>query len=167
MDRAIGYYHDSLFKIDSLAQCILPLCPLIYHRFTIPPKPVYIVAAKLCLAYSFPAPPPSSPSCPFSPPSLSLPPPSLPPPQVLLLPMLAPRSYTREDVVELHCHGGTACAPAVMRRAMALGARQAGPGGGELLRCLKDGWAGGRTGHPSAVGHRMSLRLWVAPTRGV
>jgi tRNA U34 5-carboxymethylaminomethyl modifying GTPase MnmE/TrmE len=27
--------------------------------------------------------------------------------EVLLLPMLAPRSFTREDVVELHCHGGT------------------------------------------------------------
>ena len=26
--------------------------------------------------------------------------------EVLLLPMLSPRSYTREDVIEFHCHGG-------------------------------------------------------------
>ncbi|MGB4171840.1 MAG: tRNA uridine-5-carboxymethylaminomethyl(34) synthesis GTPase MnmE, partial [bacterium] len=26
--------------------------------------------------------------------------------EVILLLMLAPRSYTREDVVEIHCHGG-------------------------------------------------------------
>src|SRR5215204_3146588 len=42
--------------------------------------------------------------------------------------MRAPRSFTREDVVELHCHGG----PTVTRRVMALllaqGVRGAGPG---------------------------------------
>ena len=26
--------------------------------------------------------------------------------EALLLPMLSPRSYTKEDVVEFHCHGG-------------------------------------------------------------
>ena len=34
--------------------------------------------------------------------------------QVLLLPMLKPRSYTREDVVELHCHGGSVCVQRVL-----------------------------------------------------
>ena len=42
--------------------------------------------------------------------------------QVLALPMLAPRSFTGEDVVEIHCHGGTP-----HRRA---GARAAARGGG-------------------------------------
>ena len=34
--------------------------------------------------------------------------------QVLLVPMLKPRSYTREDVVELHCHGGSVCVQRVL-----------------------------------------------------
>jgi len=34
--------------------------------------------------------------------------------QVLVLPMLAPRSYTREDVVEVHCHGGSLCSARVL-----------------------------------------------------
>ncbi len=48
--------------------------------------------------------------------------------EVLLLVMRAPRSYTREDVVEIHCHGG----PLPLRRILALvldaGARLAEPG---------------------------------------
>ena len=46
--------------------------------------------------------------------------PASPPPtvahpyQVLVLPMLAPRSYTREDVVEIHCHGGSICVQRVL-----------------------------------------------------
>ena len=28
--------------------------------------------------------------------------------------MLKPRSYTREDVVELHCHGGSVCVQRVL-----------------------------------------------------
>lgn len=48
--------------------------------------------------------------------------------EVLLLPMKAPRSYTREDVVEIHCHGG----PIPLRRILELtlreGARLAEPG---------------------------------------
>ena len=34
--------------------------------------------------------------------------------EVLVLPMLAPRSYTTEDVVEIHCHGGTVCVQRVL-----------------------------------------------------
>lgn len=39
--------------------------------------------------------------------------------QVLLLPMLAPRSYTKEDVVEIHCHGGSVCARSVLQTCLA------------------------------------------------
>lgn len=46
----------------------------------------------------------------------------------LVLPMLAPRSYTGEDVVELHCHGGALCARRVVRACLDAGARPAGPG---------------------------------------
>lgn len=42
--------------------------------------------------------------------------------------MKAPNTYTREDVAEIHCHGGGACAAAVLRRVLALGARAAEPG---------------------------------------
>ena len=37
----------------------------------------------------------------------------------------APRSFTGEDVVELHCHGGTEIARGVLRRTLQLGARMA------------------------------------------
>ena len=40
----------------------------------------------------------------------------------------APRSYTREDVAEIHLHGGTMCARAAMERLLSLGARAAEPG---------------------------------------
>ena len=40
----------------------------------------------------------------------------------------APRSYTREDVAEIHLHGGTLCARAAMERLLSLGARAAEPG---------------------------------------
>ncbi|MDO9693516.1 MAG: tRNA uridine-5-carboxymethylaminomethyl(34) synthesis GTPase MnmE [Candidatus Latescibacteria bacterium] len=46
----------------------------------------------------------------------------------LVLPMLAPRSYTGEDVVEFHCHGGALCARRVARACCNAGARPAGPG---------------------------------------
>ena len=39
--------------------------------------------------------------------------------------MYAPRSYTREDVCEIHTHGGSAAASLVMRRLVRLGARPA------------------------------------------
>ena len=42
--------------------------------------------------------------------------------------MRAPRSYTREDVAEIHCHGGFAAADRVLRRVLQLGAEPAGPG---------------------------------------
>ncbi len=42
--------------------------------------------------------------------------------------MRAPRSYTREDVAEIHCHGGAWTAREVLRLAVAAGARVAEPG---------------------------------------
>ena len=39
--------------------------------------------------------------------------------EVLLLPMLKPRSYTAEDVVEIHTHGGSVCAARVLERVLA------------------------------------------------
>ncbi|KAK9844355.1 hypothetical protein WJX74_001232 [Apatococcus lobatus] len=48
--------------------------------------------------------------------------------EVLMLPMLAPRSYTAENVVELHTHGGGVCAKAVLQRCIEVGARLAKPG---------------------------------------
>lgn len=46
----------------------------------------------------------------------------------LLLLMLAPRSYTREDVVEFHCHGGIMAVQQVLQLCIAAGARLAEPG---------------------------------------
>jgi tRNA modification GTPase len=48
--------------------------------------------------------------------------------EALLAVMRKPRSYTREDVVELHCHGGVAAQRAVLRLIVRLGARLAEPG---------------------------------------
>lgn len=48
--------------------------------------------------------------------------------EVLLAVMRKPRSYTREDVVELHCHGGVAAQRAVLRLMIRVGARLAEPG---------------------------------------
>lgn len=42
--------------------------------------------------------------------------------------MRAPKTYTREDVAEIHCHGGHIVTQRVLRRVLALGARPAGPG---------------------------------------
>ena len=42
--------------------------------------------------------------------------------------MAAPNTYTREDVVELSCHGGIAAVRAVLRCVIDAGARQAAPG---------------------------------------
>jgi tRNA modification GTPase len=47
---------------------------------------------------------------------------------VLLLIMRAPHSYTREDVVEIQCHGGPVPARRVLRRVLDTGARPAEPG---------------------------------------
>ncbi len=48
--------------------------------------------------------------------------------EALLLLMLAPRSYTREDVVELHCHGGIIPVQQVLELCLEQGARLAQPG---------------------------------------
>lgn len=48
--------------------------------------------------------------------------------QVLVLPMLGERSYTGEDTVEIHCHGGRKITERVLEAVLASGARAAGPG---------------------------------------
>jgi tRNA modification GTPase len=48
--------------------------------------------------------------------------------EALLLLMRAPRSFTREDVVELHCHGGLIAVRQVLELVLAAGARLAGAG---------------------------------------
>ncbi|GAM08501.1 tRNA modification GTPase MnmE [Geobacter sp. OR-1] len=42
--------------------------------------------------------------------------------------MRAPRSYTKEDVFEIHCHGGVLVTRKVLEQALAAGARLAAPG---------------------------------------
>lgn len=48
--------------------------------------------------------------------------------EVLLCYMAAPRTYTREDVVEINCHSGYAVLSAVLELVLASGARLAEPG---------------------------------------
>ena len=48
--------------------------------------------------------------------------------EALVLLMLAPRSYTREDVVEFHCHGGIMPVQQVLNLCVSQGARLAEPG---------------------------------------
>ena len=48
--------------------------------------------------------------------------------EALAIPFPAPRSFTGEDVLELHCHGGPAVVRAVERRLTELGSRAAEPG---------------------------------------
>ncbi|AFZ06562.1 tRNA modification GTPase trmE [Oscillatoria nigro-viridis PCC 7112] len=48
--------------------------------------------------------------------------------EALLLIMKAPRSFTREDVVEFHCHGGIMAVQQVLQLCLENGARLAGPG---------------------------------------
>lgn len=48
--------------------------------------------------------------------------------EVMAVFLPAPHTYTREDVAEIHCHGGQACAHAVLKRVFELGARAARPG---------------------------------------
>lgn len=48
--------------------------------------------------------------------------------EVMAVIMCAPRTYTREDVVEIQCHGGGASAQAVLSRIIECGARMAMPG---------------------------------------
>lgn len=48
--------------------------------------------------------------------------------EALLLLMRSPRSYTREDVVEFHCHGGIMAVQQVLQLCLEQGARLAQPG---------------------------------------
>ncbi len=48
--------------------------------------------------------------------------------EVLVLVMRAPRSYTGEDTVEVHCHGGYLISKKVLDQILLAGARAAGPG---------------------------------------
>ncbi|MBQ7563690.1 MAG: tRNA uridine-5-carboxymethylaminomethyl(34) synthesis GTPase MnmE [Lachnospiraceae bacterium] len=48
--------------------------------------------------------------------------------EVLLLPMKAPKSYTAEDVVEVHCHGGQLVLRNILELIVSEGARIAEPG---------------------------------------
>lgn len=48
--------------------------------------------------------------------------------EALLLIMQAPRSYTREDVVEFHCHGGIMAVQQVLQLCLEQGAKLAQPG---------------------------------------
>lgn len=48
--------------------------------------------------------------------------------EALLLLMLAPRSFTKEDVVEFHCHGGIIPVQQVLKLCLEKGARLAQPG---------------------------------------
>ena len=48
--------------------------------------------------------------------------------EVLVTVMKAPRTYTREDVVEINCHGGTVVLRTVLGAVLAAGARMAEPG---------------------------------------
>jgi tRNA modification GTPase len=48
--------------------------------------------------------------------------------EALLLIMLAPRSFTREDVVEFHCHGGIMAVQQVLQLCIEQGGRLAQPG---------------------------------------
>ena len=49
-------------------------------------------------------------------------------PSCIAVKMVAPHSYTGENVVEFHCHGGAVCARAVLRTILSAGARMAEPG---------------------------------------
>ncbi|KAG6504792.1 hypothetical protein ZIOFF_037139 [Zingiber officinale] len=60
--------------------------------------------------------------------------------EVLAVPMLAPRSYTREDVVELQCHGSDVCLNRVLKACLEAGAKLAEPGIlKNRLLCWEDG----------------------------
>lgn len=48
--------------------------------------------------------------------------------EVLVSVMLSPKSYTREDVIEINCHGGLLCVQQVLQVVLGNGARLAEPG---------------------------------------
>ncbi len=47
---------------------------------------------------------------------------------VLVIPMHAPRSYSGEDTVEIHCHGGAVISDLALRAVLSAGGRSARPG---------------------------------------
>lgn len=57
--------------------------------------------------------------------------------EALVVWMQAPRSYTREDVVEFHCHGGIMVVQATLQACLEQGARLADPGEFTLRAFLK------------------------------
>ena len=60
--------------------------------------------------------------------------------EVLVITMRGPRSYTREDVVEVHAHGGPTCAPRVLEALLlAGGADGLGGDGGGTVRLARPG----------------------------
>jgi tRNA modification GTPase len=48
--------------------------------------------------------------------------------EVLVTLMRAPKTYTREDIVEIHCHGGIIPLQGIVKRILKCGARMADPG---------------------------------------
>lgn len=56
--------------------------------------------------------------------------------EVLAVYMKAPKTYTREDIVEIHCHGGTSALQQVLQVVLKKGARPAEPGEFTLLAFL-------------------------------
>lgn len=48
--------------------------------------------------------------------------------EVMIVKMVKPRSFTREDVVEIHCHGGRVSISRILEVVLSLGARLAEPG---------------------------------------
>ena len=48
--------------------------------------------------------------------------------EVLLLPMKSPKSYTSEDIIEIHCHGGSLVLRNILELVVEYGARIAEPG---------------------------------------
>ncbi len=48
--------------------------------------------------------------------------------EVMAVFLAAPKTYTREDMFEIQCHGGSVCARRVLERALQAGARAAAPG---------------------------------------
>lgn len=47
---------------------------------------------------------------------------------VMIAGMMAPNTYTREDIAEIHCHGGMIPIQGIINRILSLGARLAAPG---------------------------------------
>lgn len=48
--------------------------------------------------------------------------------EIIITVMESPRTYTREDIAEISCHGGAVVVKKILNRALALGARMAHPG---------------------------------------